>query len=242
MRGAWPFPTINGIISAPTLRPDGTPLNKLGYDRQTGLMLINSPEVEINPRPSRLEAEASIELLRDLYLETAFKNKDARGAALSLNLSTVLCGAIPNTPLHIAKAQQGASGKTYLMQTASVLAFGVKCVPMGRTNSSEEFEKRLSSLLMEGRQLIFLDNHNDELQSDLICQAVTGDKVMIRKFGTLGENIEVSTRAVISATGNGIDCRGFGPAGPVDRTRHGVGETSVQEVSEAVSRGFDPGE
>jgi putative DNA primase/helicase len=84
------------------------------------------------------------------------------------------------------------------------MATGAKCVPMGRTRNAEEFEKRLSSLFMEGRQLIFLDNHNDILQSDLICQAVTGDKVMIRKFGVLGENIEVSTRAVIAATGNGI--------------------------------------
>ena len=136
--------------------------------------------------------------------ETAFKNEGARGAALSLVLSTVLCGAIPNTPLYIIKAPKGASGKTYLVQIAHVIATGEKCVPMGRTKNAEEFEKRLSSLFMEGRQLIFLDNHNDVLQSDLICQAVTGDKVLIRKFGVLGENIEVSTRAVTAATGNGI--------------------------------------
>jgi len=204
MRGNWPFPTVEGVISAPTLRPDGKLLNELGYDRETGLMLINSPEVKINPRPGRDEAEASIELLRDLYVETAFKNEGARGVALSLDLSTVLCGAIPNTPLYIIRAPKGASGKTYIVQIACVMATGVKCVPMGRTKNSEEFEKRLSSLFMEGRQLIFLDNHNDVLQSDLICQAVTGDKVLIRKFGVLGENIEVSTRAVIAATGNGI--------------------------------------
>jgi putative DNA primase/helicase len=204
MRGDWPFPTVEGVISAPTMRPNGTLLNDLGYDRETGLMLINSPEVKINPRPSRDEAEASIELLRDLYVETAFKNEGARGVALSLDLSTVLCGAIPNTPLYIIRAPKGASGKTYIVQIACVMATGVKCVPMGRTKNAEEFEKRLSSLFMEGRQLIFLDNHNDILQSDLICQAVTGDKVLIRKFGVLGENIEVSTRAVIAATGNGI--------------------------------------
>jgi len=56
---------------------------------------------------------------------------------------------------------------------------------------------------MEGRPLVFLDNHNGVLEHDLIAQAVTGDKVLIRKFGVL-ENIEVETRAVIAATGNGI--------------------------------------
>jgi putative DNA primase/helicase len=195
---------VEGVISAPTLKPSGTLLNELGYDQETGLILINSPEVEINPRPSRAEGEAAIELLRDLYVETKFANAGARAVALSLDLSTVLCGAIRNTPLVIISAPKGGNGKTYLVQIACVLAFGEKGIPMGRTVIGEEFEKRLASLFVEGRQLIFLDNHNGKLQSDLICQAVTGDKVLIRKFGTLGENVEVSTRAVIAATGNGI--------------------------------------
>jgi putative DNA primase/helicase len=203
MRGDWPFSMVEGVINSPTLRPDGTPLDKVGYDSKTGLILINSPEVKVNPRPSRQEAEDAIELLRDLYVETKFKNEGARGVALSLDLSTVLCGAIPNTPIHIIKAPVGASGKTYVVQIAHVLATGDKCVPMGRTRNPEEFEKRLSTLFMEGRQLIFLDNHNGILQHDLLCQATTGDKVLIRKFGVL-ENIEVPTRAVIAATGNGI--------------------------------------
>jgi hypothetical protein len=204
MRGDWPFPVVQGVISAPTLRPSGTPLNELGYDRETGLILINSPEVEINPRPSRWEAEDAIELLRDLYVETKFTNEGARGAALSLDLSTVLCGAIRNTPLVIIWAPKGGNGKTYLVQIACVIAFGEKGIPIGRTRDADEFEKRLASSFIEGRQLIFLDNHNGILQSDLICQAVTGDKVTIRKFGRLGESFDVPTRAVIAATGNGI--------------------------------------
>jgi hypothetical protein len=204
MRGDWPFPVVQGVISAPTLRPDGTPLNKLGYDKETGLILVNSPEVEINPRPSRWEAEDAIELLRDLYVETKFQNEGARAAALSLNLSTVLCGAIPNTPIVIVWAPKGGNGKTYLVQIACVLAFGDKAIPMGRTRDANEFEKRLASQFIEGRQLIFLDNHNTILQSDLLCQASTGDMVTIRKFGRLGESFDVPTRAVIAATGNGI--------------------------------------
>jgi putative DNA primase/helicase len=203
MRGDWPFPTVEGVITAPTLRPNGTLLDELGYDRQTGLMLINSPRVEINQRPTREDAEAAIALLRHLFEETMFKDEVSRGVALSLVLSTLLCGAIPNTPIHIIKAPVGGSGKTYVVQIAHMIATGEKSVPMGRTRSPEEFEKRLSAYFMEGRQMILLDNHNGILQHDLLCQAATGDKVVIRKFGVL-ENIEVSTRAVIAATGNGI--------------------------------------
>jgi putative DNA primase/helicase len=203
MRGSWPFPTVEGIISAPTLRPDGTLLDRIGHDPKTGLMLINSPQVKINPRPTERDAVIAIDLLRDLFVETAFKNEGARGVALSLVVSTICCGAIPNTPIHMIRAPVGASGKTYLVQIVHVIATGEKCVPMGRTRSNEEFEKRLSALMIEGRPLVFLDNHNGVLSHDLLCQATTGDKVLIRRFGKL-ENIEVGTRAVIAATGNGI--------------------------------------
>jgi putative DNA primase/helicase len=203
MRGDWPFPVVEGVINAPTLRPSRTPLNELGYDRETGLLLINSPEVKINPRPTREDAEAAIDLLRGLFEETMFTNKGALGVALSLIISTVCCGAIPNTPIHIIKAPVGASGKTYVVQIAHVIATGKKSVPMGRTKNGEEFEKRLSTLFIEGRPLVFLDNHNGVLSHDLLCQATTDDSVQIRKFGVL-ENIDVGTRAVIAATGNGI--------------------------------------
>jgi putative DNA primase/helicase len=37
--GRWQLPVITGIISAPTLRPDGSILQEPGYDRSTGLLL-----------------------------------------------------------------------------------------------------------------------------------------------------------------------------------------------------------
>ena len=51
--------------------------------------------------------------------------------------------------------------------------------------------------------MMFLDNVNGTLEHEMINQAVTGDEVLIRKFGVI-ENVRVSTRAVIAATGNGI--------------------------------------
>jgi putative DNA primase/helicase len=206
MRGEWPFPTIEGVINAPTLRSDGSLLSKVGYDQQTGLLLINSPNVHI-PRLTPEDAERAIVLLRQLYEETEFSTDGSRGVVLSLILSTVLCGAIRNTPLHIVKAPVGGSGKTYAVQIAHVLATGEKAVPIGRTINKEEFEKRLSAAFVEGRQMIFLDNINGPLEHEMINQAVTGDEVLIRRFGVI-ENIRVATRQVIVANGNGISIGG----------------------------------
>ena len=38
-KGEWEFPRITGIISTPTMRPDGTLLTEPGYDASTGLLL-----------------------------------------------------------------------------------------------------------------------------------------------------------------------------------------------------------
>ena len=40
--GEWKFPTVAGIATAPTLRPDGTILDRPGYDPVTQLLLVNS--------------------------------------------------------------------------------------------------------------------------------------------------------------------------------------------------------
>ena len=36
--GSWAFPTLRAVIEAPTLRPDGTCLDKPGFDEATGLL------------------------------------------------------------------------------------------------------------------------------------------------------------------------------------------------------------
>ena len=43
--GEWKFPTVIGIATAPTLRPDGTVLDQLGYDPVTRLLLIDTQQM-----------------------------------------------------------------------------------------------------------------------------------------------------------------------------------------------------
>ncbi len=60
--GDWDFPEIAGIITTPTLRPDGTILQAAGYDPATQLLLIDPPAMpDIPDRPSRDDALAALE-------------------------------------------------------------------------------------------------------------------------------------------------------------------------------------
>jgi hypothetical protein len=88
----WPFAPVSGLINAPTLRPDGSPLLKEGYDAETGLLLINPPSVPIKLRPTRDDAAAALKILKGLLSEVPFV-KDMDGAvALSLILTTICAG------------------------------------------------------------------------------------------------------------------------------------------------------
>jgi putative DNA primase/helicase len=73
MRGKWPFPTLTGLLSAATLRPDGSLLDRPGYDAKTGLLMLNLPAMPtLRERPTREDAEAALRLLLGLIEEFPF--------------------------------------------------------------------------------------------------------------------------------------------------------------------------
>ena len=70
----WRFPHVTGIITTPTLRPDGSLLADPGYDLETELYL--SPGFQIPPipeHPTKDQANAALKLLIDLLSEFSFK-------------------------------------------------------------------------------------------------------------------------------------------------------------------------
>jgi bifunctional DNA primase/polymerase-like protein len=71
---SWRFPHVTGIITTPTLRPDGSLLADPGYDPETELYLL--PGFQLPPipeHPTKNQALAALKLLTDLLSEFAFK-------------------------------------------------------------------------------------------------------------------------------------------------------------------------
>jgi putative DNA primase/helicase len=63
--GEWYFPRLTGIITTPTMRPDGSILLTPGYDAATGLLLVSPPPMPSIPeRPSRDDALAALAMLK----------------------------------------------------------------------------------------------------------------------------------------------------------------------------------
>ena len=121
----WRFPHVSGVITTPTLRPDGSLLTEPGYDPETELYL--QPGLQLPPipeHPTKDQALAALNLLIDLLSEFSFKRIGGeherrlnRSVALSGQLTPLVRGSLPTAPMHLIAAHMAGTGKSYLVDT-----------------------------------------------------------------------------------------------------------------------------
>lgn len=202
--GEWDFPHLAGVITAPTLRPDGSLLAEPGYDPETRVLLIDPPLMPTIPdKPTMQDALAGLAMLNGLLRDFPFADDASRAVALSALISPVARAAMPVVPLHAITAPTSGSGKSYLVDLISALLTGDRAPVLSAADKPEETEKRLAGAVLDGSPLVVLDNINGELYSDLLCQAVERPRVKIRPLGT-SQLIIIETSATFFATGNNL--------------------------------------
>lgn len=206
--GEWKFRKLTGVITTPTLRPDGTILSEAGYDAATQLLLLDPPKMPAIPeRPDKTDAEASLLLLDGLLDEFPFVDEASRTVALSALITPVVRGAVQVTPMHATSAPVPGSGKSYIIDIASGINSGERAPVLTAGRNEEETEKRLVAALLSGQTIISIDNVNGQLGGDFLCQIIERPVVAVRP---LGQSIftKVESRASCFATGNNIQLVG----------------------------------
>jgi hypothetical protein len=203
--GDWKFPLIVGCISTATMRPDGSLLTTPGYDPVTQLLLVEPPPMPAIPdRPTKQDAEKALESFEELLSEFPFVDDVAKSVGLSGLITPIVRGAFPVSPLHVSRSPVAGSGKSYLWDTASMIAIGQLMPVMSAGADTEELEKRLGAALMTAQPLICIDNVNGELGGDALCQAVERPIVEVRILGK-SERVRVEARGTtFFASGNNI--------------------------------------
>ncbi|MFZ5791871.1 MAG: bifunctional DNA primase/polymerase [Pseudomonadota bacterium] len=202
--GAWRAPHLAGVITTPTLRPDGSLLSKPGYDAATRLLLLDPPAMpELPPRPSKADAETALALLDDLLVEFPFADPPSRSVALSGLITPVVRGALRVAPLHAARAPSAGTGKSYLWDVMAAIATGQRCPTLAAGKSEEETAKRLEAALLAGRPIVSIDNLNGDLSGETLCQHITQSLLEIRPLGR-SAIVRVENRVCIFATGNNL--------------------------------------
>ncbi|WP_424140281.1 hypothetical protein [Roseomonas chloroacetimidivorans] len=203
--GRWRLPVLTGVINAPTLRPDGTILARSGYDPATGLLLDlrGSTFPEIRENPTKAHADKALTALLDLISTFPFVSETDRSVALSALLTAVVRRSLPTAPMHAFTAPTAGSGKSKLVDIASVISTGREASVIAQGKDEVEMEKRLSSLLLAGDQIVAIDNCDLPVGGDMLCQMLTQPMVRMRILGK-SETPELLTNSLVTATGNNL--------------------------------------
>jgi len=155
--------------------------------------------------PSKDDALRALGVLKDLIKTFPFVTDADRSVALSAILTALHRRSLPTAPLHGFSAPGAGSGKSKLVDIASLIVDGRQAAVMSLGRSEEEAEKRLGAALLAGDAIVSIDNVDPERSfgGEMFCQALTQTMLKIRILG-LSKIAEVPTNAAIFANGNNL--------------------------------------
>jgi hypothetical protein len=230
--GQWRLPVLTGMIISPTLRPDGTILDLPGYDTETGLLFDpKGCRFPVIPRdPDRAMALRALGFLKNLISTFPFVSEADRAVALSAILTALIRRSLPTAPLHGFNAPTAGTGKSMLVDLAASIATSRPAPVVAQGKSEEEMEKRLGASLIAGDTIIAIDNCEEPLGGELLCQTMTQTSLKVRILGK-SINAEVPSNSAVFATGNNLKFEG-------DMTRRAIRATLDAGVERPELRAF----
>ena len=111
------------------------------------------------------------------------------------------------SPLALIDAPKQGTGKGLLSDVVSIIATGNSAAILTMSDSDEELQKLITSLLIEGTTIITIDNITGRLQSRHLDAVLTSDMWRGRILG-VSKTTLVPQRATWLATGNNIKLGG----------------------------------
>ena len=210
--GEWNIPPIGGVISTPTLRPDGSILIAAGYDAATCLYLHKPLALpRMLDKPTRQDGLGALALLKGLLTGFPFvvgeeETRDCNASlsvALSALITPVVRGAMDVAPAHFARAPTAGSGKSYLFDVAAAIALGHPCPVMAAGRDEAETEKRIGAKALAGHPIICIDNVNGDLGGDALCQLISQPICELRVLG-YSKMPRIVNRFCVFGTGNNL--------------------------------------
>lgn len=209
-RVRWKFSYLEGVLCAPTLRPDGVVLQTPGYDPDTGLYLDfgGTQFPPIPEMPTRDDARDALDLLARPFCDFPFKEPYHMSAVLAAILTLVGRFTIPgNVPAFPVSSTMRGSGKGLLVNVIATIGTGRVAPSYAQTTDEAEEAKRLLSIALAGDSCIHIDNCVHPFGSGNLDKILTAQTVADRLLG-VNETREVPWSAVIFASGNNLSFLG----------------------------------
>lgn len=197
-----------GIARAPFLADlQGGVVIHSGYHEPSGYLLALPPgygTVEVPEPPTRDDALAALEALRDVLSDFPFASPRDESAAIAAVLTLAARPALggENVPAFVFEANMPAAGKTLLADTIALIGTGALAPKHGFTRDDQEMEKTLGSLAGEARALVCFDNVTETIGGSKLDLALTCNGSF--SYRLLGHNrtVQSAWRAVMFFTAN----------------------------------------
>jgi hypothetical protein len=193
------------VVTAPTLRPDGSILSDPGHDADSGLFywsdLAQQPKIHASVTPA--DALKALRVLWDPFKLFPLVDDVARGVALHGLLTATIRASLPTAPGIGFDAPAAGSGKTLLARCIGILATGSDPSILPPADTDEETRKRLFAALREGHRVILWDNVREPLGNASLDSFLTASTFADRILGS-SETASLPNRAMFIATGNNM--------------------------------------
>lgn len=202
------IPRLEGLVTSPILRPDGSVSVQAGYDPATRFFYVPQGAVAKIPdaptlHDARMAAVALLEVVRDI----PFAEEIDQAVWLAALLTIVGRGAYATdpVPMFVIDSTTPGTGKSLLCDTISLIATGHKMARSPYVREDDEMRKRILAHCIASDGCVLIDNvpAGARLGWPALELALTSSEIQDR---ILGESriVKVPHRVAWFATGNNI--------------------------------------
>lgn len=218
---ACPAPVIDGLLidaanqrmdkltavrNAPTMDHDGRQITAPGYDKKTGLLLVNDEHAEWPPiptAPSKADLEKAFAKVWMPFSQFPYASAADMSVALAAVLTSAVRSCLRTSPGFGFSATAPGTGKTLLAQCIGAMYDGVAPAVSSPCSQEDEWSKTLFSAVLGGTGTMLFDNAEHAIESASLCAVTTAPAFKGRILGQTQE-AEAEHRMLILATGNGL--------------------------------------
>ena len=198
------FPPLTGVAEWPMVGEDGSLImREHGYDPSTGLYFDIDRALRID---ESMTAEDGWSWIRqELLADFPFEDEVSEAGALGLLIAFMQRPLMKTCPAFAVTAPQPGSGKSTLVEVASMAVHGFPMASHAFSDEEEELRKAIHSLLMAKIPAVMFDNitRGRALASDHIAKLISSEVSTDRKLGASDTRKEVNT-LLVTFTGNNI--------------------------------------
>ncbi|WP_417259105.1 hypothetical protein [Celeribacter sp.] len=171
------LPKLAAVVDHPVLRPDGTLIEKAGYDAATGIYVRNGvarfSKIETEFDPGRLKE--LVETCLGPFRRYSFADhRKGRTAMLAAVLTAVLRPAMETAPMIAVTSPEIGVGKSFIAQALGVIATGdLPKMKSVERSSSTEMRKLLFADLLEQNPVMVYDNMDGTFRNEVLTSFIT---------------------------------------------------------------------